>query len=185
MHIFLLIAAVAVATTVLRGTILNRTYGTHKGLPYWPFFTNNIWSYSLWSPVVAMSLLLLLLVLLMLLQLAAADGASNDAADTRLLFTSLFIVLVVLSLLLIGLTFSSSDDDDVGADCLLLLGEGLRPGAAAAATLSGPRLPHPPCLLLRGRRRMHVAHVLCMWPARELERERGGGGCFCFRTTAS
>ena len=41
---------------ILRGTILNRTYGEHKKLSgiYFPNFTikNNIWSYSLWSPVI-------------------------------------------------------------------------------------------------------------------------------------
>ena len=41
--------------TVLRGTILNTTYDTHKKLPgiYLAIFTNNIWFYLLWSPVVA------------------------------------------------------------------------------------------------------------------------------------
>ena len=40
---------------LLRGTIVSRTYGTHKNLPgiYLPFFTNNIWPYSLWSSVIA------------------------------------------------------------------------------------------------------------------------------------
>ena len=39
---------------VLRGGIVNRTYSTHKNLPgtYFPIFTNNIWSYLLWSPVI-------------------------------------------------------------------------------------------------------------------------------------
>ena len=39
--------------TLLRGTIVNRTYGIHKKPVYLPIFTNNIWSYLLWSPVVA------------------------------------------------------------------------------------------------------------------------------------
>ena len=37
---------------ILRGGIVNRTYGTHKKTLYLPIFTNNIWSYLLWSPVV-------------------------------------------------------------------------------------------------------------------------------------
>ena len=38
---------------IIRGTILNRTYGTHKNLYiYIAIFTNNIWSYLLWSPVI-------------------------------------------------------------------------------------------------------------------------------------
>ena len=38
-----------------RGTIVNRTYGTHKKLPgiYSAIFTNNIRPYLLWSPVIA------------------------------------------------------------------------------------------------------------------------------------
>ena len=41
-------------TTVelLRGAILNTTYGTHKKPKYFAIFTNNIWSYLLWTPVV-------------------------------------------------------------------------------------------------------------------------------------
>ena len=41
------------ASVVLRETIVNRTYGTHKNLPgiCLPFFTHNIWFYLLWSPV--------------------------------------------------------------------------------------------------------------------------------------
>ena len=40
---------------LLRGTIVNRTYGTHKNLPgiCFAIFTNTIWSYLLWSPVIA------------------------------------------------------------------------------------------------------------------------------------
>ena len=40
---------------LLRGTILNRTYGTHKNLPgiHFAIFTNHILSYLLWSPVIA------------------------------------------------------------------------------------------------------------------------------------
>ena len=30
---------------LLQGTIVNRTYGTHKKHMYFPFSTNNIWSY--------------------------------------------------------------------------------------------------------------------------------------------
>ena len=43
---------------LLRGTILNGTYGTDKNLPgiYSPIFTSNIWSYLLWSPVIAAAL---------------------------------------------------------------------------------------------------------------------------------
>ena len=39
---------------LLRGAIVNRTYGIHKNLPgiHLPIFTNNIWSYLLWSPVI-------------------------------------------------------------------------------------------------------------------------------------
>ena len=37
---------------LLRGTIVNRTYGTHKNLYIYLFFTNNIWSYLLWSPAI-------------------------------------------------------------------------------------------------------------------------------------
>ena len=39
-------------------TMLNRTYGTHKTLPgtymfgYFYIFTDHVWSYLLWSPVV-------------------------------------------------------------------------------------------------------------------------------------
>ena len=33
--------------TLLRGTIVDRTYGIHKNLPgiYFTIFTNNIWAY--------------------------------------------------------------------------------------------------------------------------------------------
>ena len=37
---------------LLRGTILNRTYGTHKKNTYFAIFTNIIWSYLLCSPVI-------------------------------------------------------------------------------------------------------------------------------------
>ena len=39
---------------ILRGTIVNRTYGIHKNLLgiYLAIFTDNIWSYWLWSPVI-------------------------------------------------------------------------------------------------------------------------------------
>ena len=39
---------------MLRGAIVNRTYGTQKNLPgiYVPVFTSNIWSYLLWSAVI-------------------------------------------------------------------------------------------------------------------------------------
>ena len=37
---------------VVRGTIVNRTYGTHKNLHTYPFFTTSIWSYLLWPPVI-------------------------------------------------------------------------------------------------------------------------------------
>ena len=39
---------------LLRGAIVNRTYGKHKNLPgiYLPVYTHNIWSFLLWSPVV-------------------------------------------------------------------------------------------------------------------------------------
>ena len=33
------------------GTIVNRTYGSHENL-YIPIFTNHIWFYLLWSPVI-------------------------------------------------------------------------------------------------------------------------------------
>ena len=36
---------------LLWGTIVNRTYGTDKPI-YFLIFTNNIWSYLLWSPVI-------------------------------------------------------------------------------------------------------------------------------------
>ena len=44
----------AECTRLLRGTILNRTYGTRKNyiLRYFYIFTNNIWSYLLCSPAV-------------------------------------------------------------------------------------------------------------------------------------
>ena len=35
---------------LLRGTIVNRTYAIYKNLYILPFFSNNIWSYLLWSP---------------------------------------------------------------------------------------------------------------------------------------
>ena len=38
-------------STLLRGTTVNRTYGTHKNLYIPPMFTSNIWFYLLWSPV--------------------------------------------------------------------------------------------------------------------------------------
>ena len=39
---------------VLRGGIVNKTYGAHKNLPgiYLPIFPHNIWSYVLWSAVI-------------------------------------------------------------------------------------------------------------------------------------
>ena len=39
---------------LLRGTILNRTYGTHKNLPgmYFANLNNKIWSYLLWFPAI-------------------------------------------------------------------------------------------------------------------------------------
>ena len=42
---------------LLRRTIVNRTYGTHKTLPgiYLPIFTSNIWSYLPWSPAIVFS----------------------------------------------------------------------------------------------------------------------------------
>ena len=42
---------------VLRGTVVNRTYGAHKHLSgiYFAIFTNNIWSYSIWSHVTVVS----------------------------------------------------------------------------------------------------------------------------------
>ena len=39
---------------ILWGTILNRTYGTHEQTICFAIFTNNIWSYLLWPPVIAM-----------------------------------------------------------------------------------------------------------------------------------
>ena len=38
-----------------RGNILNITYDPYKNLPgiYFAIFTHNIWSYLLWSPVIA------------------------------------------------------------------------------------------------------------------------------------
>ena len=38
---------------LLRETIVNRTYGTHQNLRLYLFFTLTIWSYLLWSPVIA------------------------------------------------------------------------------------------------------------------------------------
>ena len=38
---------------VLRGAILNRTYGAHEKTKYFAIFTNNIWSCLIWSPVIA------------------------------------------------------------------------------------------------------------------------------------
>ena len=37
---------------LIRGTIVYRTYATRTKTIYFPFATNNVWSYSLWSPVV-------------------------------------------------------------------------------------------------------------------------------------
>ena len=39
-------------SVLLRGTILNRTYGAYKNLPgmYFAIFTYNVWFYLLWSP---------------------------------------------------------------------------------------------------------------------------------------
>ena len=37
---------------LLRGAIVNRTYGRHKKPTYLPIFTDNIWSYLLWSHVI-------------------------------------------------------------------------------------------------------------------------------------
>ena len=39
---------------LLRKTIVNRTYVKHKNLPgiHLPIFTNKIWSYFLWFPVI-------------------------------------------------------------------------------------------------------------------------------------
>ena len=39
---------------LLRGTIVSRTYGTHKKPFIFPFFNNNIWSYLLWPPVIVL-----------------------------------------------------------------------------------------------------------------------------------
>ena len=41
-------------TAVLRGAIVDRTYGRHKNLPgtYLPIFANKIWSYLLLSPII-------------------------------------------------------------------------------------------------------------------------------------
>ena len=52
--IFTKMSSVGSFTLLLRGTTLNRTYGTHKNLPgiSVAVFTNNIWSYLLWSPVI-------------------------------------------------------------------------------------------------------------------------------------
>ena len=36
---------------LLRGTIVNRTYGTQKPI-HSPIFSTNIWSYLLWPPVI-------------------------------------------------------------------------------------------------------------------------------------
>ena len=45
---------------ILRGAILNRTYGTHKNLCISLFFTNSsVWSYLLWPPVVVLVFLVL------------------------------------------------------------------------------------------------------------------------------
>ena len=42
---------------LLRGSVLHRTYGTHKNIPgiYLSILTNNIWFYLLWSPVIVYS----------------------------------------------------------------------------------------------------------------------------------
>ena len=40
---------------LLRGTIVNRTYGTHKNLCINPFLLTNIWSCLLWSPVIVVA----------------------------------------------------------------------------------------------------------------------------------
>ena len=43
--------------TLLRGTIVNRTYGTPKNLyeVYFLTFARNIWSYLLWPPVILLT----------------------------------------------------------------------------------------------------------------------------------
>ena len=42
-----------VCLVLLRGTIVNRTYGTHKNLYIHPFFSKSIWSYLLCPPAIA------------------------------------------------------------------------------------------------------------------------------------
>ena len=37
---------------LILGTIVNGTYGTYKKTIYLHIFTDNIWSYLLWSPVI-------------------------------------------------------------------------------------------------------------------------------------
>ena len=39
---------------LIRGTIVNRTYGTHKNRICSTIFTNNIWSCQLWPPVIGL-----------------------------------------------------------------------------------------------------------------------------------
>ena len=46
---------------VLRGAILNRTYGTYKTYIV-RYFSNKIWSYLLWSPVIERACFFSLLV---------------------------------------------------------------------------------------------------------------------------
>ena len=41
--------------TILRGILVNRTYGEHKKPIYSSIFTNNIWSYLLLSSVIGMN----------------------------------------------------------------------------------------------------------------------------------
>ena len=47
----LLIPCTYKSPCLLRGTIVNRTYGTPKKTAYLPIFTRSMWSYSLWFPV--------------------------------------------------------------------------------------------------------------------------------------
>ena len=47
------LAACKAENRLLRGTIVNRTYGTDKNPCIFLVFTNNIWFYLLWPPVIA------------------------------------------------------------------------------------------------------------------------------------
>ena len=55
MHCPLQTCANLFLTLLLRGTIVKRTYGTHKNLYISTIFSVSIWFYILWPPVIVCS----------------------------------------------------------------------------------------------------------------------------------